>query len=171
MRRKSYAIVIAALAVAVGAATTAAADQDVVASASGGYSFSGPLLTGFIEVHPFAWNVQILADGSVHGHFQYTQIRDGVELMVRGSLTCATIVGNQVWTGGVIEDSSRENLIGLDMWFQAQDNAEPGSGTTRDMSSTVGAAAAPAGQQYCDDAPVVRFPFLIEQGNVQVRAG
>ena len=171
MRMKSYAIVIAALALTLGASTTAAADQGVVASASGGYSFSGPLLTGFIEVHPFSWNVQIRADGSVQGRFQYTQVRDGVELMVRGSLTCATIVGNQVWAGGVIEDSSRESLIGLDMWFQAQDNGDPGSEATPDMSSTVGAAAAPAAQQYCDDAPLVRFPFSIEHGNVQVRAG
>ena len=73
-------------------------------------------------MHPFAWNVQIKADGSVQGRYEYTQVRDGVELMVRGSLTCATIRGNQVWVGGVIEDSSRESLIGLDMWFQAQDN-------------------------------------------------
>jgi hypothetical protein len=50
------------------------------------------------------------------------------------------------------------------MWFQAQDNGEPGSGDTPDMSSTVGAGPPGAGQQYCDNAPVVLFPFLIEQG-------
>jgi len=168
MRKKRAAIVVAALALAAGASATAGADEGMVASASGGYSFSGPLLGGSIEVHPFAWNVQLRADGSVHGRFQYTQVRDGVELMVRGSLTCATIEGNHVWAGGIIEDSSRESLIGLDMWFQAQDNGEPGAGA--DMSSTIGAAAAPAGQQYCDDAPPVRFPFLVEHGNLQVRS-
>lgn len=166
--RKKRTVIIIALALAAGASATAGAGEGVVASASGGYSFSGPLLTGFIEVHPFAWNVQIKADGSVHGRYQYTQVRNGVELMVRGSLTCATIQGNHVWVGGVIEDSSRESLIGLDMWFQAADNGEPGSGA--DMSSTIGAAPAPAGQQYCNDAPAVRFPFLIEQGNLQVRS-
>jgi hypothetical protein len=152
-----------------GASATAGANEGVVSSASGGYSFSGPLLGGFIEVHPFAWNVTLHADGSVHGHYQYTQVRDGVELMVRGSLTCAVIQGNHVWVGGVIEDSSRESLIGLDMWFQAQDNGEPGSGDTPDMSSTIGAGPAGAGQQYCDDVPQVRFPFLIQEGNLQVR--
>jgi hypothetical protein len=76
-----------------GASATAGANEGVVSSASGGYSFSGPVLGGFIEVHPFTWNVTLHADGSVHGHYQYTQVRDGVELMVRGSLTCAVIQG------------------------------------------------------------------------------
>lgn len=169
MRRKRTVIILAALVLAAGASASAGAGEGVVASASGGYGFSGPLLTGFIEVHQFAWNVEIKADGSVEGHYQYTQVRDGVELMVRGSLTCAVVQGNHVWVGGVIEDSSRESLIGLEMWFQAQDNGEPGSDETPDMSSTIGAAPAPAGQQYCNDAPVVRFPFLIEHGNLQVR--
>jgi hypothetical protein len=56
------------------------------------------------------------------------------------------------------------------MWFQAQDNGEPGSDETPDMSSTVGAGAPGTGQQYCDDAPVVRFPFYVEHGNLQVRS-
>jgi hypothetical protein len=170
MHRKRTAIALAALALAAGATASAAADEGVVASASGGYSFSGPLLGGFIEVHPFTWNVQLFADGSVQGHYNYTQVRDGVELTVKGSLTCAVIQGNQVWVGGIIEDSSRESLIGLDMWFQAQDNGEPGSDETPDMSSTIGAGGPGTGQQYCDDAPQVRFPFLIEAGNLQVRS-
>jgi hypothetical protein len=114
--------------------------------------------------------VQLRADGTVHGRFQYAQVRNGVFLMVRGSLTCATFAGNQVWVGGIIEDSSRESLIGLDMWFQAQDNGEPGSDATADMSSTVGAGPAGAAQQYCDDAPVVMFPFFVDEGNLQVRS-
>ena len=170
MRKQKAVIVVAALALAAGAAATAGASEGVVASASGGYSFSGPVLGGFIEVHPFAWNVNVHADGSVDGRYNYAQIRDGVELTVRGSLTCAVIQGNHVWVGGVIEDSSRQSLIGLDMWFQAQDNGEPASDATPDMSSAIGAGPAGAGQQYCDDAPPVRFPFLIQQGNVQVRS-
>jgi hypothetical protein len=170
MRKKSLAAAVAALALAAGASATAGAEEGVVASASGGYSFSGPVLGGFIEVHPFAWSVTLHADGSVQGRYQYTQVRDGVELTVRGSLTCAVIQGNNVWVGGVIEDSSRASLIGLDMWFQAQDNGESGSGDTPDMSSTIGAGPPGAGQQYCDDAPEVRFPFLIQEGNLQVRS-
>jgi hypothetical protein len=167
--RKTLAAGITAI-LLTGFVATAAAGEGVVASAGGGYGFSGPVLGGFIDVHPFAWNVTIYADGAVHGHYQYTQVRDGVELMVRGSLTCAVVEGNHVWVGGVIEDSSRDSLIGLDMWFQAQDNGEPGSGDAPDMSSTLGAGPPGAGQHYCDDAPAVRFPFLIEQGNLEVRS-
>jgi hypothetical protein len=166
--RRRFLLLGAALALASGT-SSASATEGVVASASGGYSFSGPVLGGFIEVHPFTWNMTLRADGSAHGRFNYTQVRDGVELSVKGSLTCAVIHGNHLWVGGVVEESSRESLIGLDMWFQAQDNGEPGSGGEPDMSSTVGAGAAGAGQQYCDDAPVVRFPFFLEQGNLQVR--
>ncbi len=36
------------------------------------------------------------------------------------------------------------------------------------MSSTIGAGGAGAAQQYCDDHPPVRFPFLVERGNLQV---
>lgn len=171
MRNNVLVSGVAALAFAAATAASAGATaQGVVASAGGGYSFGGPLLGGSIDVHPFAWNVVVKSDGSVQGRFNYTQVRDGVELAVRGSLTCAVIRDSHVWVGGVIEDSSRESLIGLDMWFQAQDNGEPGSDGTPDMSSTVGAGPTGAGQQYCDDAPPVRFPFLIRQGNLQVRS-
>jgi hypothetical protein len=166
--RKVMLLVAGAL--AVGVASSAGAEEGVVASASGGYGFSGPAAGSFFEIHPFTWNVQVHGDGSVHGNFNYTQVRDGVELSARGSLTCAVIIGNQVWAGGIIEDSSRASLVGLDMWFQAQDNGE-GANDPPDMSSTLGAGGPGTGQQYCDDHPVVRFPFLVEQGNLQVRSG
>jgi hypothetical protein len=153
------------------AATSSAAanDNGVVQSASGGYGFSGTAAGSFFEIGPFTWNVQLRGDRSVHGRYNYTQVRDGgVPLTVRGSLTCATIIGNHVWVGGIIEDSSRASLIGLDMWFQAQDNGE-GANDAPDMSSTIGAAPAPAAQKYCDDHPAVLFPFLVERGNLQVR--
>jgi hypothetical protein len=60
----------------------------------------------------------------VAGRFNYTQVRDGVELSASGSLDCATITGDRAWVGGVIEESSRASLVGLDMWFQVQDNGE-----------------------------------------------
>ncbi len=121
-------------------------------------------------IHPFTWHVQIHADGSVTGSYDYTQVRDGVELRVSGSLNCAAIAGNQVWVGGLIEESSRASLVGLDMWFQAQDHGE-GANASPDMSSTVGAGAAGAAARYCADHPVVLFPFFLERGNLQVRGG
>jgi hypothetical protein len=106
----------------------------------------------------------------VQGQFDYTQVRDGIELTVSGALHCATIIGNRVWVGGLIEESSRASLVGLDMWFQAQDNGE-GASEASDMSSTVGAGGPGTAQLYCDDHPAVLFPFLLERGNLQVRGG
>jgi hypothetical protein len=163
-------MLLAAGALALGAAGSAGAAGAVVASASGGYGFSGTASGSVFEIHPFTWNVQLHEDGSVHGEFNYTQVRDGVELSARGSLTCAVFIGNRVWVGGIIEDSSRASLVGLDMWFQAQDNGE-GENDSPDMSSTLGAGGPGTGQLYCDDHPEVLFPFLVEQGNLQVRSG
>ncbi len=143
----------------------------VVSSASGGYGFAGEAAGSQFVVGPFTFEVEIRSDGSVHGRYAYTQVRDGLELSVSGPLTCATIERNQAWVGGLIEKSSRPSLVGLDMWFQVQDNGEPAADETPDMSSTVGAAGAGAAEQYCDDAPVVRFPFFLSRGNLQVRAG
>jgi hypothetical protein len=168
MRR---ALVIGSVvAVLAAAATAMAGGNGVFASANGDYGFGGQAAGSTFEIGPFTWNVQVKADGSVKGHFDYTQVRDGVALSASGPLTCAFIEGDHVWVGGVIAASSRASLVGLDMWFQARDNGE-GANAAPDMSSTLGAAAAPAGQQYCADHPPVRFPFLVSEGNLQVRSG
>ena len=166
MKRKAL-ILVAAVALVPGASALAG-DSGVVASASGGYGFTGSAAGSVFDVGPFTWNVQIHGDGSVHGRFTYTQVRDGVELVAGGSLTCAVIQDGHVWVGGLIESSSRASLVGLDMWFQAHDYGE-GVDAAPDMSSTLGAGPSGAGQQYCVDHPPVRFPFLVEQGNLQVR--
>ncbi len=164
---------LAGIVVAVGlavAGSALAAGAGVVASANGDYGFSGEAAGSTFVIGPFSWNVQVKADGTTTGSFDYTQVRDGVALSASGSLRCAFFEGDHVWVGGVIEASSRPSLIGLDMWFQARDNGE-GANAPPDMSSTLGAAAAPAGQQYCDDHPPVQFPFLLGGGNLQVRSG
>jgi hypothetical protein len=162
-------IIVSLVALLVTAATALAGGNGVVASANGDYGFSGEAAGSTFVIGPFTWDVHIKGDGSVRGQFDYTQVRDGVALSASGSLTCAFIEHDHVWVGGVIETSSRASLVGLDMWFQARDNGE-GANAAPDMSSTLGAAAAPAGQQYCDDHPPVRFPFLVGEGNLQVRS-
>jgi hypothetical protein len=163
------AILTAVFAAALLPALAGAEGSGVVASASGGWKMSGTAAGSTFEIQPFTFSVRIHADGSVAGDYSYTQVRDGVELTVKGSLDCATIRGNQAWVGGVIEESSRASLVGLDMWFQVQDNGEPGSDGTPDMSSTIGAGGPGTGEQYCADAPVVLFPFFLGGGNLQVR--
>jgi hypothetical protein len=164
-----FALFCAVLVVSV-APSAVGGSEGVVASASGGYGFSGTAAGSTFDVHPFTFTVQVMADGSAKGHYNYTQVRDGNELFVKGSLTCAVIVGNRAWVGGIIEKSSRASLVGLDMWFQVQDNGEPGSDGSPDMSTTIGAGGPGMGQQYCDDAPDPRFPFFLDQGNIQVRS-
>ena len=117
-------IIVSFVAVLVTAATALAGGKGVVASANGDYGFSGEAAGSAFVIGPFTWNVQVKADGSVKGQFDYTQVRDGVALSASGSLTCAFIEDDHVWVGGVIEASSRASLVGLDMWFQARDNGE-----------------------------------------------
>lgn len=170
MRTSIIVAALAAAALLVSAGTASGEGSAVVASASGGWNMSGEAAGSTFEIQPFTFTVRIHADGSVAGRFNYTQVRDGGEpLVVKGSLDCATITGNQAWVGGVIEESSRATLVGLDMWFQVQDNGEPGADGTPDMSSTLGAGGPGTGDQYCADAPVVRFPFFLDAGNLQVR--
>ena len=170
MKRRNVLVVVASSIALVATGSAGADSNGVVASASGGYGFSGAAAGSFFAIHPFTWHVQIHADDSVTGQYEYTQLRDGVELQVSGPLHCAVIIGNRVWVGGLIEESSRESLLGLNMWFQAQDDGE-GAGAPPDMSSTVGAGGPGTAQQYCTDHPAVRFPFLLERGNLQVRGG
>lgn len=171
MRTSTIVAAIAAAALLVSAGIASGEGNRVVASADGGWSLSGEAAGSTFEIRPFTFTVRVYADGSAAGRFNYTQVRDGGEpLVVKGSLDCATIRGNQAWVGGVIEESSRASLVGLDMWFQVQDNGEPGSGDTPDMSSTIGAGGPGTGEQYCVDAPVVLFPFFLATGNLQVRS-
>ena len=146
--------------------------QRVVASASGGSVWDIENMFGFelIEVQPFTFTVRVYADGSVAGTYLYRTVDDGVPFFASGPLTCATIAGDRGWFGGTIASSSEPSLEGLDMWFQVQDNGE-GQGAAADMSTLIGAGGPGTAQAYCDDAPPVRFPFLVEAGSIQVRSG
>ena len=162
-------LVLALVLAVAGASTASGAESGVVASGNGDYGFTGTAVGSVFVIGPFTWNVQQKEDGSVRGAYEYTQVRDGVSLSVSGSLHCATFIGDRLWVGGVIEESSRASLVGLDMWFQVQDNGE-GANAAPDMSSTVGAGAPGTAQQYCNDHPPVMFPFLVGSGNLQVRS-
>ncbi len=165
--RKILISVLAAGLLLVGAGAATGSVGGIVGSAGGYYGFAGTAAGSNFDVRPFSFYVLKFADGSVKGRYDYRQVRDGVELTVRGSLTCATFRGNQLWVGGVIEESSRATLIGLDMWFQVQDN-KGWRGGPPDMSSTIGAGGPGTAKKYCDDAPVVLFPFFIDAGFISV---
>ena len=167
MLRRTGVVVVAIAAAALATTASAGNENGVVAVASGGYGFS----TSSVDVGPFTWHVQIQADGNVDGAYSYTQTSSstGAVLTAKGPLTCVVVIGNHVWAGGTIEESSRDSLIGLNMWFQAQDNGE-GANAPPDMSTTIGAGGPGTARQYCDDHPPALFPHLIERGNVQVNS-
>ena len=113
------------------------------------------------DIGPFTWNVKVKADGSVKGEFDYTQVRDDVSPTVSGSLTCrhpgrsrlgrrdrGELVGEPRRSGHVVPGARPR---------RGGSNAEP------DMSTTIGAAAAPAGQQ-ATTTPPVRLPLLVSEG-------
>lgn len=169
MRTTTILAALAAAALLALSGTASGSGGGLVASAGGSWTMSGTAAGSTFVIDPFSFHVQIHADGRVKGSFDYRQVRDGVELTVSGSLDCATIAGNQAWVGGVIEESSRASLIGLDMWFQVQDNGK-NDPDAPDMSSTIGAGGPGTGEQYCVDAPVVMFPFFLGSGNLRVHA-
>lgn len=168
MRRLILVVLAAAVLLAAGGATAGTASSErgktIVGAAAGWYGFAGTAAGSVFDVRPFWFGVVAYSDGSAKGRYSYRQVRDGVELTVEGPLTCATIRGNQAWVGGVIEQSSRPSLVGLEMWFQVQDNP----GRSPDMSSTIGAGGPGTGTQYCIDAPPVRFPFFLDKGGLHV---
>jgi hypothetical protein len=163
------AVVVAAMSLATAGLAVAGGGGDLSATAKGAYAFRGEAAGSFFVIDPFKWHVDVWADGTARGNYRYTQVRDGVQLDVSGSLHCATVIGNQLWVGGIIEESSRPTLVGLDMWFQVQDNGK-GKLEPPDMSTTIGAGGPGTAQQYCNDHPQVLFPFFLDRGDLKVRS-
>jgi hypothetical protein len=169
VRRTILSSLLAFAAVAVLAGSASGERQGLVNLANGRYGFTGTAAGSTFDIWPMTFQVRGRSDGSATGRYSYRQVRDGVELTVSGPLTCATIRGSQAWVGGTIEESSRANLVGLDMWFQVQDNDHflRGSGGP-EMSSTVGAGGPGTARAYCDAAPRVMFPFFLDRGSLFV---
>ena len=122
-RRNMLVAVVGAIALAA-ASSAGAGSNGVVASANGGYGFSGSAAGSVFVIHPFTWHVQIRADGSVSGTYDYTQVRDGVELEVSGSLHCAVILGQP----GLGRRAHRGELAGV---ARRARHVVPGAGQRR----------------------------------------
>ena len=167
MRRPIVISLLVAGLVAVTAGSASGERQGFLNVANGRYGFTGTAAGSTFNVYPFSFSVRGYSDGSATGRYSYKQVRDGVELTVAGSLTCAVFRDDHLWVGGKIEQSSRASLIGLDMWFQVQDRSR-GWPFEPDMSSTIGAGGPGTGQAYCDAAPTVMFPFFLDRGDLYV---
>jgi hypothetical protein len=171
VRRARVLVLAGVVAAALASSGAAVGGAPVVASASGASVLDIHNMFGLdlIEVQPFTFTAQVHADGSVDGSYLYRTIDDGVPFRARGPLTCAVIVGNRGWFGGLIVDSSDPSLEGLEMWFQVADDGEPGADATPDMTTLIGAGGPGTAKDYCDRAPEPRFPFFLEDGDIQVR--
>jgi hypothetical protein len=157
---------------------TASAGGGVVASAGGSSKFQihDQFGLALVDVQTFSFDAFVRADGSVGGSYNYKTIdyetadSVGAHFYAKGPLTCVVIRGNRAWLGGGIDSSSDPSLVGLEMWFQVKDNGE-GGGAPPDISTLIGAGGPGTAQDYCDRAPEPRFPWEVEQGNIQVRSG
>jgi len=108
------------------------------------------------------------ADGAVFGSYYYWQ--QSINLTVWGPVTCINVVGNHAWMAGNVEGVSGNpdfaDLVGTESWWQVFDNTYYGM---PDVSTGLGAAAAPAGTDWCNDMPDPRFPWDLMNGNLVVR--
>jgi hypothetical protein len=144
--------------------------KQVVAAVTGSGHFT---LGG--ELTTFSYSAILHADGSVHGQYQYSlRVSD---VSVHGPVTCLVVAGNRGWIGGIAAHIVSDNpalvaLEGQDAWFQVLDN---GQGAHDPPDVTTGLGVTPLGgppgeaQGYCDDAPDMRFPRVVEHGNITVR--
>ena len=134
-----------------------------VASASGRYMFlanAQPVM--FIYS---AWKEE---DGSVHGSYWYWQ--SSINVIAWGDVTCLNVRDNRAWFAGNVHGIRGNQdfawLVGSESWWQVFDNSYYG---LPDVSTGLGAAAAPAGEDWCNDMPEARFPWDLMNGNLVVR--
>ena len=144
---------------------------------------NGPIVTGSgsvlrnlgagDELSTFAYNA-VNQGNSVGGHFTY-HFR-AAEFSMLGRVTCATVVGNRAWIGGVIDqvhsaDPADQAFVGTDVWWLVEDNGDGGSATAdrttslllTTVTTTITAAS------WCRDTPIVAVPLRsIVAGNIAI---
>ncbi|CAN5660993.1 hypothetical protein BH23CHL2_BH23CHL2_20680 [soil metagenome] len=116
------------------------------------------------------------AEGNVEGHY-YASL-PALGLRIRGPVTCLNVVDNRAWiAGGADQIWSAETdfnwVLSSETWFQVLDNSDFNgpAAANADITTSIGAAAAPAGMDWCNEMPDMRFPFQVMSGNVIVRDG
>jgi len=144
---------------------------------------SGPIVTGSgdvirdlgngPELTTFAYNAVRQGTGDVNGHFVY--VFRAAEFSMEGDVTCATVVGNVAWLGGVIttvksDDPADQSFVGTDVWWRVEDNGDGGSGTpdrTTSLLLTLPGDPTTA-QSWCNDQPLRGVVRSIVAGNIVV---
>jgi hypothetical protein len=142
-----------------------------VAEVQGSYEyFYNGELSSF---HVHAWKD---ADGVVHGDY-YASL-PAIGLRIKGPVTCLNIEGNRAWIAGTADtiwsaDQDFNWVLASETWFQVRDNSNFNNvaAANPDITTSIGAAPAPAGVDWCNEMPEMRFPAPVYSGNVIVRDG
>ena len=152
------------------AAVSHPGDDSIVASVQGHtYVLLGPSVFGVtVQQDPLAYNAIELADGTVHGQWQYDLWQAGQETTFSGAVTCMTVSGNRAWVGGPIAESSDPTQIGMGAWWQVADNGTGRHPVVPDRTTFVGIGTIAQTQAYCANAPAPHFIFDVQLGGVQV---
>ena len=151
------------------AAVSHPGDDSIVASVQGHtYVLLGPSVFGVtVQQDPLAYNAIELADGTVHGQWQYDLWQAGQETTFSGAVTCMTVSGNRAWVGGPITESSDPTQIGMGAWWQVADNGTGRHPVVPDRTTFVGIGTIAQTQAYCANAPAPHFIFDVQLGGVQ----
>jgi len=166
VKRIALLAVLAALLVA-GAAAAGSSGP----SATGGSNLVAHDVFGLqtLELQPFGFNAKITQDGSADGWFSYRDVEDGAPFSAGGPVTCLTVIGNDAWIGGVIQQSNDPSVVGLGAWWHVTDNGE-GVSAPPDVTTFLGVGSLEQTRAFCDTHPAYRFPFAIDGGDIQVRS-
>ena len=165
MKLFTLALAVATLVVAGTAAATGGGT-----SATGGSHLTVHDVFGLqtLELQNFDFNAKVKSDGSTDGWYTYREVDDGVPYLFKGPVTCLTVIGQDAWIGGVIENSNDPTYTGLSAWWHVRDNGE-GSGDPPDITTFAGVGSAEETAAFCAAHNPFRHPFPIDGGNIQVR--
>ena len=128
------------------------------------------------QMSSFHVNAYKEADGTVQGHY-YASL-PAIGLRIRGPVTCLNVEDNMAWVAGGASQIWSESIdfnwvLDSETWFLVIDNSSFNgpAATNADITTSIGAAEAPAGTDWCNEMPGPRFPFKVLSGNIIVRDG
>jgi len=124
-----------------------------------------PSASGPIDMKALTYNARGTTTGGAAGWWDYQETEPGSSVHAKGDVTCLVVHGNHAWIGGIVTGADDPSYVGLDVWWQVQDN---GAGDTPDMTTFVGFGGPGRAQDYCNRAPSPRFPFDVQNGQVTV---
>ena len=124
-----------------------------------------PSASGPIDMKALTYNARGTTTGGATGWWDYQEAEPGSSVHAKGDITCLVVHGNHAWIGGTVTGADDLSYVGLDAWWQVQDN---GAGITPDTTTFVGFGDPGRATDYCNRAPSPRFPFDVQNGQVTV---